>query len=148
MSSRGSINYEVTKELARILRPLVENSFHHIKNTGDFVQQIKGITLQASECIASYDIFSLFTSMPIDHAINIIRGVLELDQELQLRTTTKVEQIISLLEFCSKTTFSSSKAGSLSNFKEQLSGLPSAPLRPTYIWKILRPRPLTQLNII
>ena len=38
VSSRGSINYEVAKELARILRPLVGKSPHHIKNTGDFVQ--------------------------------------------------------------------------------------------------------------
>ena len=47
VSSRGSINYEVVKELVRILRPLVGNSPHHIKNTGNFVQQIKRITLQA-----------------------------------------------------------------------------------------------------
>ena len=44
VSSRGFINYEVTKELARILRPLVGNCPHHIKNTGDFVQQAQGIT--------------------------------------------------------------------------------------------------------
>ena len=44
VSSRGSINYEVAKELSRILRPLVDSSPHHIKNTGDFVQQLKGIT--------------------------------------------------------------------------------------------------------
>ena len=37
VSSRGSINYEVAKELSRILRPLVGKSPHHIKNTGDFV---------------------------------------------------------------------------------------------------------------
>ena len=48
VSSRGSINYEVAKELARILRPLVGDSPNHIKNTGDFVQQIKGIILQAN----------------------------------------------------------------------------------------------------
>ena len=34
VSSRGSINYEVAKELSRILRPLVGKSPHHIKNTG------------------------------------------------------------------------------------------------------------------
>ena len=31
VSSRGSINYEVAKELSRILRPLVDSSPHHIK---------------------------------------------------------------------------------------------------------------------
>ena len=32
VSSRGSISYEVAKELARILKPLVGSSPHHIKN--------------------------------------------------------------------------------------------------------------------
>ena len=50
--------------------------------------------------------------MTIDPAFNIIRRKLELDQELHLRTTMQVEQIISLLEFCLKTLISSSKAGS------------------------------------
>ena len=105
VSSRGSINYEVAKELARILRPLVGNSPHHIKNTGDFVEQMKGIKLQAYECITSYDVSALFTSVPIDPAINIIRRRLELNPELHSRTTMKIEHITSLLEFCLNTTY-------------------------------------------
>ena len=70
MSSRGSINYEVAKELSRILRPLVGSSLHHIKDTEDFVQQLKGITLKANEDIVSYDVFALFTSVPTDAAID------------------------------------------------------------------------------
>ena len=104
VSSRDSINYEVAKELSRILRPLVGNSPHHIKNTSDFVQQLKGNTLQANECITSYDVSAHFASVPIDPAINIIRKKLELDQELHTTTSMKVEQVISLLEFCLKTT--------------------------------------------
>ena len=105
VSSSGSINYEMSKELSRILRPLVGNFPHHIKHTGDFVQQFKGIALQANECITSYDVSALFTSVPIDPAINIIRRKLELDQELHTRTSMKVELVISLLEFCLKTTY-------------------------------------------
>ena len=148
VSSRGSISCEVAKELARILRPLVGNSPHHIKNTGDFVQQMKGITLQANECITSCDVSALFTSVTIDPAINIIIRRLKLDQELQLRTTMKVEQIISLLEFCLKTTYLQFQG----RFFEQLQGTamrsPSAPLRPTSLWRTLRPRPLIQLNTL
>ena len=80
VSSRGSKNYEVAKELSRILRPLVGKSPHYIKNTGDFVQQVKGITLKPGECITSYDVSALFTSVPIGPAINIIRRKVELDQ--------------------------------------------------------------------
>ena len=105
VSSRGSFNYEVAKEFSRILRPMVGSSPHHIKNTEDFVQQLKGITLQANENIVSYDVSALFTSVPTDPAINIIRRKLELDQEFHLRTSMSVVQIISLLEFCLKTTY-------------------------------------------
>ena len=101
----NSISYEVAKELSRILRPLVGKSPHHIKNTGDFVQQVRGIKLQPTECINSYDVSALFTSVPTESAITIIRNKLELDPELHNRTTMKVEHITSLLEFCLKTTY-------------------------------------------
>ena len=78
---------------------------HHIKNTGDFVQEVRGIKLQPTECITSYDVSALFTSVPIESAITIIRNKLELDPELHQRTTMKVEHITSLLEFCLKTTY-------------------------------------------
>ena len=118
VSSRGSINYELAKELSRILRALVGSSPHHIKNTADFVQQLKGITLKANEAIVSYDVSALFTSVPIDPAINIIRRKLELDQGLHLRTSMSVEQIISLLEFCLKATYFQFQG----RFFEQLQG--------------------------
>ena len=105
VSSRGSISYEVAKELARILKPLVGSSPHHINNTGDFIEHIKDVTLQANEAITSYDVSALFTSVPIEAAINIIQRRLELDQELHSRTTMKVEHITSLLEVCLKTTY-------------------------------------------
>ena len=86
-----------------ILRPLVGNSLHHIKNKGGFVDHIHNIQLQQGVYI-SYDVSLLFTSVPVDPAINMIRRRLEQDEELQHRTSVTVEHIISLLEFCHKTT--------------------------------------------
>ena len=118
VSGRGCISYEVAKELARILKPLVGSSPIHIKTTGDFIEHIKDVTLQANETITSYDVSALFTSVPTDAAINIIQRRLELDQELHSRTTMKVEHIISLLEFCLKTTYFQFQG----SFYEQISG--------------------------
>ena len=73
VSSSNSTNYEVAKEFAWILRPLVGSSPHHIKNTVDFIEQIKRITLQVNECITSYDVSALLTSVPIDPAITTIK---------------------------------------------------------------------------
>ena len=69
--------------------------------------------------------------MPIDPAINIIKRKLELDQELHLRTTMPLEQIISLVEFCLGTTYFQFQGRFYENYKEQPWGLQSAPLWPT-----------------
>ena len=41
VSSCGSVTYGVAKELAKILKPLVGKSPHHINSTQDFVEQVK-----------------------------------------------------------------------------------------------------------
>ena len=41
VSSTGTATYNTAKELARILKPLVGSSIHHVQNTRDFVEQIK-----------------------------------------------------------------------------------------------------------
>ena len=65
----------------------------------DFVEQVKNIRLQPQECIVSYDLKALFTSVPIKPAIKIIKQLLEEDHELQHRTSMTVQNIICLLEF-------------------------------------------------
>ena len=100
VSSRGSVTYNTSKELARILKPLPGRSTFSVQNTMDFVDQVKNIRLQPQECIISYDVKALFTSVPIKPAINIIKQLLEDDKELQQRTSMTVQHIICLLEFC------------------------------------------------
>ena len=46
---------------------------HHVLNTRDFVQHLKGIRLQQDECIMSYDVKAPFTSVPIQPTVNIIK---------------------------------------------------------------------------
>ena len=70
-------------EFAKILKPVVGKSWHHVLNTRDFVQHIKGIKLQQDECIMSYDVKALFTSVPVVPAINTIRDKLTKDKDLQ-----------------------------------------------------------------
>ena len=123
VSSRDSINCEVAKELSGILRPLVGKSPHHIKNTGDFVQQGRGIKLQPAECITSYDVSALLNQCLKNLPFTIIRNKLELDPELHNRTTMKVEHITSLLKFCLKTTYFQFQG----RFYEQLHGAAMGP---------------------
>ena len=79
VSSCGSVTYGVAKELTKILKPLVGKSPHHINSTQDFVEQVKHINLAPGECLSSYDMSALFTSVPADPAINVIKDLLEKD---------------------------------------------------------------------
>ena len=82
-SSCGSVTFGVAKELTKILKPLVGKSPHHVNSTQDFVEQVKHITLGLGECLSSYDVSALFTSVPVDPALNIIRDILEKDHTPQ-----------------------------------------------------------------
>ena len=118
VSSCGSVTYGVAKELAKIPKPLVGKSPHHINNTQDFVEQVKHITLAPGECLSSYDVSASFTSVPVDPALNTIKDLLEKDHTLQERTVLAFSDIILLLEFCLKNTYFSFQG----QFYEQVEG--------------------------
>ena len=87
----------MAKELAKMLKPLVGKSPHDVNSTQDFVEQAKHITLAPGECLSSYDVSALFTSVPVDPALNIIKDLLEKDNTLKERTVMEVSDIILLL---------------------------------------------------
>ena len=100
VSSRRSVTYGVAKVLSKVLKPLVGKFPHHIQSTGGYVSRAKGLPLQPGECLTSYDVTSLFTSVPIDPAINIIKALLEKDEKLNDRTVLSVQNINEHLGFC------------------------------------------------
>ena len=118
VSSCGSVTYGVAKELAKILKPLVGKSPHHINSTQDFVEQARQFKLEPGECLSSYDVSALFTSVPIDPALKIIKDLLDKDTTLKERTVMEVGDIILLLEFCLKNTYFSFQG----QFYEQVEG--------------------------
>ena len=90
------------RNYTKILKPLVGKSPHYINSTQDFVEQVNKVTLLPGECISSYDVIVLFTSMPVDLAQGIIKDLLEKDPTLKERTVLSVGDIILFLELCLK----------------------------------------------
>ena len=128
VSSCGSVTYGVAKELAKILKPLVGKSPHHVNSTQDFVEQAKHITLAPGECLSSYDVSALFTSVPVDPALNIVKDLLEKDHTLKERIVMEVSDIILLLEFCFRNKYFSFQ----DQFYEQVEGAAmGSPVSPT-----------------
>ena len=70
------------------------------------------------ECLSSYDVTSLFTSVPIDPVLNIIRDILEKDEKLNDRTVLLVQNITELPGFCLHNTYFSFQ----NKFYEQIEG--------------------------
>ena len=118
VSSIGSVSYETAKELSRLLKPLVGKTTQHVKNTKDFIESIQDIKLKTDECLVSYYVESLFTSVPIQPALTITKKKLAEDRELHLRTFMSVQHISWLLEFCLKSTYFSFQG----RFYQQLEG--------------------------
>ena len=95
----------MAKVIAKILKPLVGKSPHHIQSTSDFVNKVMELTLLPEEYLMSYEVIALFTSVPIDPALNIIKDLLEKDDNLSNRTVLSVQNIIELLGFCLPNTY-------------------------------------------
>ena len=127
VSSRGLVTYGVAKVLTKVLKPLIGRSPYHIQSTSDFVSRTKGLSLQLGECLTSYDVTSLFTSVPIDPALNIIKDVLEKDEKLNDRTVLSVQDIIEPLGFCLHNTYFSFQNKFYEKVEEVAMGSPVSP---------------------
>ena len=140
ISSIGSVTHSTAKELARIIKPLVGGSSHHVKNNMDFIQSIEGIQLRLDECMMSFDVESLFTSVPIEPSIAIIKKLLEDDKNLYQRTTMTMNQISCLLEFCLTTTYFTFQGKIFEQVKAAAMGSPISPIVAYILWKTWKPR--------
>ena len=141
MSSTGTVSYNTSKELANILKPLAGWTTHHLKNTKDFIDQIKDVRLLPDETIISYDIKALFTSVPIKPVIDIIKTKLENDNNLKSRTSMSIDHITSLLEYCLNSTCFVFKGQHYEQLEGAAMGSPLSLIIANYIWKILRQKP-------
>ena len=139
VSSCGSVTYGVAKELAKILKPLVGKSPHHI----NFVEQVKQIKLEPGECLSSYNVSALFTSVPIDPALNIIKDLLDKDNTLKERTVMEVSDIILLLEFCLKNTYFSFQGEFYEQVEGAAMGSPVSPIVANFYMEYLEQKALS-----
>ena len=128
ISSIGSVAHSTAKELAINIKPLVGGSSYHVKNNVDFIQSIEGTQLKSDECMMSFDVESLFTSVPIEPSIAIIKKLLEDDKSLHQRTKMTVNQISCLLEFCLKTTYFTFQEKFFEQVKGAAMGSPISPI--------------------
>jgi len=91
--------------LTKVISPLTGDTSSFVKDAAHFVQILEKQVARDNNLMVSFDVKSLFTSVPVDEALLIINNKLEHDETLELRTFLSVESIMELLTLCLKTTY-------------------------------------------
>ena len=92
MSTIGSPTHRLARELVRILSPLEGTTDSHVKNSTDFVNHIGQLTIQERDIMASSDVVSLFTRVPVDGALQVFPKLLLEDETLSDQTAIFLPQ--------------------------------------------------------
>ena len=69
LSASATYNYELAKWLEIKLQPLSYNEFT-VYDTLDFAGEITKVKIKQGDVLVSYNVSSLFTSIPLDETIN------------------------------------------------------------------------------
>ena len=98
----GSPTYELSKYLTTILKPLTNNSKHKLQSTENFIDAIKTIQIPNDYKLVSFDVKSLFTSIPLQLALQCTETAIK-------RHTTKLplptKDVMELLTLCLTSTY-------------------------------------------
>ncbi|XP_071447161.1 uncharacterized protein [Hetaerina americana] len=74
VSAIGAPTYNLAKHLTGILAPFVGSCEHHIKNSAEFVKTLRDIRLDNQDILASFDVISLFTKVPIKDTLLLLQA--------------------------------------------------------------------------
>ena len=97
-SGVGSAPHQLAKKLAKPLSELLGKvSRSHLRNSGDLLDRLKDIDI-AHKKLASFDVKSLFTNVPIQGAIEAVTRALDENQDAPLPVPKR--DFISLVRLC------------------------------------------------
>ena len=105
VSCINSPTYKLSGFIAKILSPLMGNTYFFVMNTWHFVEMMREEKLGPEEMLVSFNVSSLFTNVPNQEAVQVIKKKLKEDQSLPSCTSLTPERITELLEICLITTY-------------------------------------------
>jgi len=127
VSGIGSPCHPLARFLLKLIKPVSGKSESHLNNSVDFIKFVKSIELEEGDQLVSFDVVSLFTSVPRGEAVKELRVRLERDPKLLDRTTLTIDKLIELVDLCLDNTYFQLS----DSFYEQTGGLAmGSPLSP------------------
>ena len=124
----NSPTYEVAKMLAKIFTPMTGLTNSFIKNSAHFVEELKKWRLDQDDLMVSFDVKSLFTTVPIDDALIILMERLQSDETLGDRTALDPYCICYLTELCLHSTYFAFQGKIFKQLKGTAMGSPLSPV--------------------
>ena len=98
----GSPTYQLSKYSTNVLKPLTDESRHKLQSTENFIDAIKTIQIPDDHKLVSFDVKSLFTSIPLQLALDCTENAIKNSTaELPLPT----DDIMDLLNLCLTSTY-------------------------------------------
>ncbi|XP_067639481.1 uncharacterized protein [Eurosta solidaginis] len=98
-SSIDSPSYNLCKYVVKILEKVTMSSKYNVKDSTEFKNKVGGTYIYDDECLVSFDVVSLFPSIPVDVALEIISSKWD---EIKEYTTLTRELFLTIVKFCIK----------------------------------------------
>ena len=98
----GSPTYQLSRYLTTILQPLTDKSRRKLQSTENFIDAIKTVQIPDDYKLVSFDVKSLFTSIPLQLALQCTETAI---QQYTVKLPLPTEDIMDLLNLCLTSTY-------------------------------------------
>ncbi|XP_077492096.1 uncharacterized protein LOC144102812 [Amblyomma americanum] len=93
-----SLLYELSGYLHRVFAPLVGKRSTFIRNSYEFIEKVRDISVDDDDLMVSFDVKTLFTSVPVDLAVDVCGAALHSDEKRGERTPFEAPDLLRLLK--------------------------------------------------
>ena len=150
VSACGMSTYNLVKYLTKILKVYIGHTSSFVKDSKDLMDKLKSIKLQDNEELVSFDVSALFTSIPVNRALDVINQLI-INHQTNMEFKSKVRQawyevadhldredVMLLVRLFLITVYFHFRESSTSNYTGLQWVLHVCPQWQTHIWSILR----------